>query len=33
LLVDGPEQGFVHWRETGAKLLEQQIDGADAFSR
>ena len=26
---DGPEQGFVHWRETGAKLLEQKIDRAD----
>src|SRR5438270_4736703 len=29
LLADGPEQGLVHWRETGAKFPEQQIDGAD----
>lgn len=28
LLAATPEEGFVHWRATGAKLLEQKIDDA-----
>ena len=26
LPMDGPEEGFVHWRGTGAKPIEQKID-------
>src|SRR5215469_13924811 len=28
LPMDGPEEGFVHWRGTGAKPIEQKIDRA-----
>jgi hypothetical protein len=33
LPMDGPEEGFVHWRETGAQLVEQQIDAQTVFCR
>src|SRR5438094_4828267 len=29
----GPEEGLVHWRETGAKPIEQKIDGADGVDQ